>query len=164
MKRSKRQAGFTLVELVIVLVLVGIVSAYVVALNTNSAALTARSQADKLASDIRHAQSLAMTWGQSLQITASATGYSVSCVSTTAGSPCNNAPTIGGVVTDPVTNSSFQNNLARGVSLINYPSAFSINSIGIPAVTGNSFQLSGGGSTFTVAVAPGTGTVTVSSP
>ncbi|MBE7939291.1 MULTISPECIES: prepilin-type N-terminal cleavage/methylation domain-containing protein [Ramlibacter] len=164
MKRSAWQAGFTLVELVIVLVLVGILSAYIIALNTNSSALTARSQADKLASDIRHAQSLAMTWSQPLQFNISATGYSIRCTSTTAGSPCNNTPSTGGTVTDPATNAAFQNTLGSGVSFAARPTAFTINTTGIPTVTGNSFQLSGGGTSFTVTVATGTGNITVTSP
>lgn len=54
--------GFSLVELVVILVLVGIVSALVIP-RFESAPITVGAQADQLATDIRYAQALAMTRG-----------------------------------------------------------------------------------------------------
>jgi MSHA pilin protein MshC len=58
------QKGFTLIELVMVLVLIGIVAAFVAPRLGNIAATNAGAFTDKLRSDIRYAQNLAMTRNQ----------------------------------------------------------------------------------------------------
>jgi MSHA pilin protein MshC len=63
------QTGFTLVELVIVIVVLGIVSAYAVMKGFSPAEMSLPSQAQKMASDIRHAQTLAYTGGKHLRMT-----------------------------------------------------------------------------------------------
>ncbi len=156
---KKSCVGFTLVELIIVIVVLGIVSTYVVMRNFSVADATLPSQAQKMASDIRHAQTLATTWGKSLQLntTAGTNGvYSVSCVIATAGvSPCGVSPVI-----NPATGNSFSVELQKGVALAG-TATLSFNSLGQPNASA-SYTLTSGGGTKTISVAALTGHVTVS--
>ena len=76
--------GFTLVEFVVVIVVLGVVSAYAAMRGMHADDFTLPSQAQKLASDIRHAQTLAYTMGKRMRVTVTAGrngSYGVSCVS-----------------------------------------------------------------------------------
>ena len=66
------QTGFTLVELVIVIVVLGIMSVYAMMKGASPAEMSVPSQAQKLASDIRHAQTLAYTSGNRMRLTITA--------------------------------------------------------------------------------------------
>jgi MSHA pilin protein MshC len=109
---NKDSSGFTLVELVIVIVLVSILTAYAVVKWPSDSELKLPAQASLLANHIRHTQALAMHWGQPLRLTINAGGYSVSCVTASASAPCNNSPVI-----DPVTNQAFSVSPESGISL-----------------------------------------------
>lgn len=156
----KRQPGFTLVELVIVIVLLAVVAVIAATRSLSSAETTLPAQAERLARDIRHAQMLAATWGKSLtlNVTSGVNGsYSVSC--TVAGAaPCNISP-----VTDPATGRPFTVTLEKNVTLTITlgPASVTIDSLGRPsaAVT---YTLSVGDVSKTVAVQAITGFVTVS--
>jgi prepilin-type N-terminal cleavage/methylation domain-containing protein len=78
--------GFTLVELVIVLVALAILSAYAVVKSTSAGEVTLPSQAQTLASDIRHAQTLAYTLGNRMRFTSASTSYGYSAC--TCGTSC----------------------------------------------------------------------------
>lgn len=139
-----------------VMVVVGILSVYAVMRDVRPAEVTLPSQAQKMASDIRHMQTLATTWGRRLRmtVTAGANGnYSVSCV--TAGTaPCNANPVI-----DPATGNGFsialQNNVVLGGT-----ATLDFDSLGQPNAAA-SYTLTFGASVETVAVAALTGYVTV---
>lgn len=154
--------GFTQIELIMVMVVLGVLAA-VTASRWNPGDSTAPYQADLLARNIRHMQMLAMTWGQSLQLTVATPVYSVSCVTTTAMSPCNATPVI-----DPATGSAFSTTLAHNVSLAG--ATLQIDSLGRPVNAGSLltvnrvFTLSAGSETWTVTVSPVTGYVVVSGP
>lgn len=98
-KERKPSAGFTLVELVIVIVALGILAAYAAIGFVTPAEATLRSEAEQFARDIRHLQMLAATSGQHLQLGVaggSAGSYSVSCIGGPAGcsSPANFSVTL----------------------------------------------------------------------
>jgi type II secretory pathway pseudopilin PulG len=151
-----------LIELVIVMVLVGALSAYVLITNASPGAYTVLSQAQTMASNLRHVQTLASTLGKTLRVsvTTGANGsYSVTCV-TPGASPCNSSA--GVPMTNPVTGSSFTVSLQRNVALsvLSGTTPLDINSQGQPgaAVT---FRLTSGTATKDVSVAALTGFVNV---
>ena len=146
-----RVLGFTLIELIVVVVLVGILSAFVVsrAMPRAGDSTTAGYQAQRLASDLRHAQMLALAWGRALTFTASGNSYSVVCVAT--GGPCVSTTS---PVVDPGRDGPFTVNM-EGVSLNSASTTFDI--LGKPSAAA-SFTLSSGA---TVSVAANTGFVTV---
>jgi len=152
------QSGFTLVELVVIIVVLGIMSVYATMKSVSPAVFTLPSQAEKLASDIRHMQTLATTWGRSLRLsaTAGANGvYSVKCVVSGA-SPCNTYPN---PVIDPATGTSFSVAVQKDVVLAG-PITLDFNSLGQPSAAA-SYCLTSGGSTENVGVAALTGLVAV---
>lgn len=155
---NKECSGFTLVELVIVIVLVSLLTTYAVVKWPTNNELKLPAQANLLASHIRHTQALAMHWGQALRLTISSGGYSVSCVNPSVNPPCNNTPVI-----DPVTNQAFNIALESGISLTGANTDF--DTLGRPVSGGSiltsapacTFTLSADGASQTVIVEPLTG-------
>jgi len=144
-----------LIELIIVIVVLGILSAYAAMKTVSPADVTLPSQAQKMATDLRHAQTLASTWGASLVVSAGGSAYSVSCLTASASAPCNASPVI-----DPASGAAFSVGLQQGVSFISPTSAtLTFNSLGQPSAAA-SYTLSSGSSTNTVAVAAMSGKVT----
>ena len=78
--------GFTLVELVVVIVMLAILSVYGIANNLDSAEMTIPSQAERLASDLRLAQTLAFTTGNAVTVTVAGVGTTYTIAPCT--SPC----------------------------------------------------------------------------
>jgi prepilin-type N-terminal cleavage/methylation domain-containing protein len=93
--------GFTLIELIMVLVILGVLGAYVAA-RWSPGDSAVHTEAAQLARDLRHAQALAMSLGTPLDFIASGGGYSVS--------------DSGGVIQDPARGGPFQHSLANGVN------------------------------------------------
>ena len=143
------------------MVVLGIMSAYAIMKNVSTAEVTLPSQAQKMASDIRHAQTLASTWGRSLRLSAAGNSYSVTCTSSTV-APCPSQTTT--PVTDPATGGSFSYALQKGaVFIVPTTGTLDINSQGQPGGAA-SYTLSADGSTggSTVSVSALTGFATVS--
>lgn len=80
-----RTAGFTILELVLVVVVLGILSIVAFTTQTSSVELSLPSQAEKMAADIRKAQTLAITSGLAVTFTASAGGYGADCSTSCSG-------------------------------------------------------------------------------
>jgi prepilin-type N-terminal cleavage/methylation domain-containing protein len=155
----KKTSGFTLIELVTVIVLVAIFSVYAVAKWPSDSALKLPAQAELFAAHIQHIQALAMDWSQPLRLTTNSNGYSVSCVTASTGAPCNSSPVI-----DPATNETFSVSLEPGISLSGSATT-DFDTLGRPVSAGalittspaRSFILSANGINQTVTVAPLTG-------
>lgn len=88
----------TLIELITVIVIIAILGISLISGGVDNADLSVRSQADKLATDIRQAQTLAFTSGNRILFSASGSAYSATACATggtdcssTSGSPLINA-------------------------------------------------------------------------
>jgi prepilin-type N-terminal cleavage/methylation domain-containing protein len=157
MRPCNLQRGFTMVELIMVLVIVGVLGSYAI-VRAETGYYTLTSQASTLARDVRHAQALSHTWGRSLRVSISsgANGtYSVSCVTSSSTYPCNSSPVI-----DPATGLAFsgalqQNAVLGGTSTLDFDSA------GKPSGAA-AYTVTYGSATKTVSVLAVTGNVSIS--
>ena len=122
---SQWQRGFSLTELVMVMVILGVVATYAVTRGGSPSAATGSAQAQEFARDLRHAQMLAMTWGKALVVTVTGSGYSVACA-TAGAAPCNASPVI-----DPARGAAFAVALTNGATL--GPGSVRFDSLGRPS-------------------------------
>src|SRR5258706_2699290 len=159
-----RLGGFSLVELVIVMVIVAIVAATValrLSAQTNSAVV---GDADQLRRNLSHVQALALGWGARSRAATAADGrsYSVTCRTALGRDPCN---AVGDSVTDPATGTAFSVTLSSGVTLAPVSNTLDFDSLGRPVGTTGllsstpvvTYTLTGGSRTVTITVAPITG-------
>jgi len=158
----KSLGGFTLTELVMVMAVVGIISAIAVS-RMGNAALVVATQAEQLAADIRYVQSLAMTQA------AAASGqarYRINFVST---STYTFTRADGTAVPHPLTGSTAATALGSGVTMAG-PPLVGFDGQGIPYTDAAVSVLLGATATITltkdaevrtVTVAPETGLVRV---
>jgi MSHA pilin protein MshC len=156
-----RLTGFTLIEMVMVLILIGVLAVVLVPRAPSKGALTFAGQAQQLASDIRYVQTLSMTRGQRYCLNLTGTGYRMTT---------SNCSTSVGV--EHPTGAVFPITL-EGVTLswTNLPGALiTFTGKGIPytdvaastALAANAvITLSGDGGTGYVCVTPATGRVFV---
>lgn len=100
--RSTTERGFTVVELVVILVLVVILAFTVIPRYQDKGAINVSALAEQLASDIRYTQSLAMTSGQRNRINLAAASYQIT---TSAGMPVAH-PATGSTVAISLSNVS----------------------------------------------------------
>lgn len=145
-------SGFTLLELVFTVVILGALTKFAMMKLVTPATMTLQVQAQSLADLIRRGQSLAVVRGQRISVTPSVANgrVNVAC----AAAPCN-------------TDTSFT--VSQGVTLGSASTTIYFNSLGQPvdstgaALTSDaSFPLSYGAATCTVTVATLTGRVSVS--
>jgi len=156
-----KRHGFSLVELLIVLILIGILSSYVVLKTSDSDALLVQGYANRFAQHIKHTQMLAMSWGKSLTMTVGSSGYQVSCSSTATLSPCNKTP-----VVDPANGQSFTINMGDNVSILD-SGTIEFDALGRPLQSGGlssgmtQWRIAKGGFQVTVNVNPISGSVSL---
>ncbi len=152
--------GFTLIELVMVLVLIGIIVVMVIPKPGDLTATNAGAFSSKLQADMRYAQNLAMTRNQRARVTfrTSPNGYDV----TLGGNPAS----------DPATGSPFSITLNTGryagisISAIGFSGSYvEFNTLGVPFDSGGiltvskSVTVSGGSVNRDITVQPQTGAV-----
>ena len=73
----KRSSGFTLIELVVVILLIGIISFVAAPRFFNSSVIMERSAADELISALRFTQQMAMSRGGGIELSTTANSYNV---------------------------------------------------------------------------------------
>lgn len=167
--------GFTLVELVIAIVITAIL-ATVATLSYKPNEIKARYQSERLRTDLRHAQMLALTQNAALRfaVTAGTPGsYSVSTIGGVGTGPCTTS-----ALTDPATSAAFSvtPDSALTLAVVSGPASVDLDSLGRPAAcAGNpctcalatatepvaSYSIAGGASLYTVSLSRYSGFATV---
>jgi len=163
LKLLMNQRAFTLIELIMVIVLIGIMAAIVVPRLGNVQRSKAVSFIDKVQADIRYAQNLAMTRGKRTRINFTASSYSVTQDTSAAGDCSSFAaasdPATGGTMTIDLSKPNYAGLTVTPVSCLEY------DSLGRPYVCGGgACSVAQSGMSFTInanAVAVGTVTITV---
>jgi prepilin-type N-terminal cleavage/methylation domain-containing protein len=155
----QRNAGFTLLELIFVIVVLTILAKVAMMRLISPATLTLHSQAQAMSETVRKAQSLAMLRGQRMQVSVATAGAngSIAIACSTGVTPCG-TDTSFSASQDAVVGSAnavYFNSLGQPV-----------NSSGTPSTSDAAFTLSytaaGTTTTFTVTVAALTGRVSLS--
>lgn len=150
---QKGNMGVTLIEMILVVLLLGVMAAMATARWPSSADSTLGSQADLLAQNLRHLQTIAVQQGKTLTMDAISSGYSAK-ESTVA-------------INDPATNQTFSVILENGVTLS--VASIDFDEMGRPETTGTGtlistaqdFVLTGSTNTITVSVTPISGFISI---
>lgn len=166
--RNDKCDGYTMIEMIIVVLVVAILGAVMFTRADSVAKRGVPDQADLLRRDLRHIQSLALTYGIALRLNVTTTGYTVTCLATTA--PCT---TVGNTLIDPTTSQVFAVAFPSGLTMTGLNSSNStvdFDSIGRPILSGTlvttnpamTFSLTGASKTSYVYLRPITGFAEVS--
>lgn len=129
--------GFSLVELIIVIVVLGILAATVVLSLGAKAQHSVTTQADQFRRNLSHLQLLAISQGVRLMLTVETNGYSV-CNAVPVTANCNLAnPT--NAIDDPATGAKFSVALKDGVQFTSGTGSYYFDTLGRPvqAATGS---------------------------
>jgi MSHA pilin protein MshC len=151
------RTGFTLVELIVVIVLMAILIGVAAPRFFGQGTFEAPAFAQELASAARYAQKLAIVSGCRVDLTVSATGYALYQPQATT-PPCTGTPTMTLPALHPATGQAFAASVPGGVAIGGSLGTVSFTAAGIPdPPTAYAFTID----TSTVTIAAGSGYVTV---
>jgi len=155
-----RSRGYSLLELVITIVVIGTLTAFMMPNMNAMAQHRVTTQADELRRNLSHIQLLAISQSQRLRLSVNAAGNNYTVTA------CNNAACAAPVAaTDPATGQNFSVDLTDNVTFAaaNRNTNLDFDSLGRPQAgaaliaAARSYTLSGGGRSVAVSVLPITG-------
>lgn len=145
---AERMLGFTLVELVIVIMILALVSAIAGPRFFDRGVFEERGFYDETVSAVRYAQKLAVATGCTVRVNITATGFELFCAA--AAATCNTAP-FDTPVTDPSRpGANFSRTAPGGVALT--PASFMFSALGSASANAT---VNVGGRSFSVIAATG---------
>lgn len=151
-----RFCGFSMIELVIVLVLVGMLAVYAIPRMTTPQSITLPAVANQLIGTIRYAQNLSMSQGQRYRVNFAAGSYGITDMS---GSTASLPPTAGTIVSlSPAVLSGWNPPLTNGYVAFDTRGVPYISATATLAAT-VTLTLTSGSDTATMTIAPETGRV-----
>jgi MSHA pilin protein MshC len=133
--RSQRR-GFTLVELVMVLVVMGVLAAVAMPRILNISGFDARGFHDQSLAYLRYAQKTAVAQRRTVCVAFTTTSITLTMASAAGASNCSTAATLVG----PQGESPVVLNAKTGVAYTATPTAFNFDSLGQPITTGGASQ------------------------
>lgn len=161
MTTARSNRGFSLIELVVVIVLAGILSVAVFSRAPSKGSLTINGQAEQLAADLRYAQTLVQTQGQRICVDFTAAGYRLTTAASSCATDVETGAGLTGLITldgITLTNNLPSNRLVFGDKGVPYT-----DTTGTALASTAQLTLSGEGGTLIVYVSPVTGRVCVPS-
>ena len=154
-----RRSAFTLAEILVVVVILGIAAMVLVPMVSDRSSFQARAAARTLIADIMYAQNTAVTRQEDINVIFSPDSESYRLTDAN------------GTLTNPVTKADYvvqfgQDNRTDRVDLVsadfNGSQTLTFNSLGAPEPTGGNVVISAGTTSITITVAPVTGRITIS--
>jgi MSHA pilin protein MshC len=119
-----KQAGFTLVELIMVVVLLGTLSAVALPKFFDKNSFSERAFFDDTLNAVRYAQKLAVATGCNVQVTISSTSYTLMRQGTTSSASCPGGSTYSLAVPHPSSGASGYSGSESGITLFSSASPF----------------------------------------
>lgn len=149
-----RQRGFTLIELIVILVIAGVLAVFALGRFTGSDSFDARGYYDELVAATRYAQRYAVASGCDVQIDIQAGSFSV----TMENAPCPSGVGAFGTNVQRPDGGNFAGAAPSGVSVTS-TGTFRFDPFGDETTGGGTITVSGGGTTLSFTVTPGSGFV-----
>ena len=156
--KMRLMRGFSLIELIVVIMVMAILAAYAAPRFFGQGDFEAPAFAHELAAAARYAQKLAVISGCRVDLTVTATGYSLlqPAAPTPPTPPCTGTPTMTLAVKHPATGDAYTGTVPSGVSIGGTPDTVQFSASGAPDAAA-SYSVGG----IAVTIAAGSGYVEV---